>query len=48
MRGTLTGIYYPRFRTLLVLVLVLNVVIFVLLNCFILHDKDNLGKYTAT
>lgn len=45
MRGTWKCIYLLRFKTLLVLILALNIVVFIILNSFMLHDKDEPGKY---
>ena len=45
MRGVWRCVYLLRFRTLLVLILALNIVVFIVLNSFMLHDKDELGKY---
>ena len=45
MRGVWRCAYLLRFKTLLVLILALNIVVFIVLNSFMLNDKDELGKY---
>lgn len=44
MRGIWRCVYLLRFKTLLVLILALNIVVFIVLNSFMLKDKDELGK----
>lgn len=45
MRGIRRCVYLLHFKTLLVLILALNIVVFIVLNSIMLHDKDELGKY---
>ena len=45
MRGAWSFVHLLRFKTLLVLILALNIVVFIVLNSFMLRDKDEFGKY---
>lgn len=45
MRGVWRFVHPLRFKTLLVLILAINFVVFIVLNSFMLQDKDELDKY---